>query len=386
MRRHLHFAGKSLYYLIGACLLALALLTGVLSRAMPWIEEHPNEVRAWLSKRAGHPVQFSSIHAHWTRRGPLLSLRDLSVGTVDNPLRLGDAELLVSQYTGWLPGHRLTELRLRGIHVNLQRDDDGTWHVRGLPGQAGGSDPLTTLEPLGELQVIGGSLTLDAASLGLHAEIPRLDVRTQVSGARVRVGMRGWLKGVATPTFATMDFDRGNGDGRVYVGSRNTDLKGYQGFLQLFGVALAGGHGSGEAWLDVGARRVTQVIARSDFSDVLLKANTPGSTATPVLLQRLHGLAGYRHSGADWRLDVPELAVTRAGNTQALDGLSMSGGEHLSAAVARVDLPMVASIAALSDRVPAGLARWLAEAQPEGSLRDVQLSGSAQQPRVTATA
>ncbi|MGG6461701.1 YhdP family protein [Solilutibacter silvestris] len=386
MRRHIHLAGKSLYYAIGVCLLLLALLTAALSRVMPWIEEHPNEVRAWLSERAGRPVQFSSVHAHWTRRGPLLSLRDLTVGSPDNPLRLGDAELLVSQYTGWLPGNRLTELRLRGIHVNLQRDDDGTWHVRGLPGQTNGGDPLTTLEPLGELQVIGGSLTLDAHSLGLHADIPRIDVRTQVNGARVRVGMRGWLKGVATPTFATMDFDRHSGDGRVYVGSRGLDLKGYQGFLQLFGVALAGGHGSGEAWLDVGARRVTKLVSRSDFSDVLLRSSTPGSTATPVLLQRVQGLAGYRHSGTDWRMDVPTLTITRAGTTQALDGLSVAGGDRLSAAVARVDLPMVASIAALSDRVPAGLARWLAEAQPQGSLRDVRLAGSADQPRVTATA
>ena len=386
MRRHIHLAGKSLYYLIGACLLLLALLTGALSRAMPWLEEHPDEVRAWLSERAGHPVQFASVHAHWTRRGPLLLLRNLTVGAPDNPLRLGDAELLVSQYTGWLPGHRLTELRLRGIHVNLQRDNDGTWHVRGLPGQNEGGDPLTTLESLGELQVIGGSLTLDAPSLGLHADIPRIDVRAQVNGARVRVGMRGWLKGVATPTLATMDFDRHDGDGRVYVGSRNIDLKGYQGFLQLFGVALAGGHGSGEAWLDVGARRVTRLVTRNDFSDVLLRSSTPGSTDTPVLLQRVQGLTGYRHSGSDWRLDVPSLAITRAGATQTLDGLSITAGKQLSAVVARVDLPMVASIAALSDRVPAGLARWLAEAQPQGSLRDVRLTGSAQQPRVSALA
>ncbi|MBS0198939.1 MAG: TIGR02099 family protein [Proteobacteria bacterium] len=386
MRRHIHLAGKSLYYLIGACLLLLALLTGALSRAMPWLEEHPNEVRAWLSERAGRPVQFASLQARWTRRGPLLSLHDLAIGSPDNPLRLGDAELLVSQYTGWLPGNRLTELRLRGIHVNLQRDDDGTWHVRGLPGQNNGGDPLTTLEPLGELQVIGGSLTLDAHSLGLHADIPRIDMRAQVNGARVRVGMRGWLKGVTTPTFATMDFDRRSGDGNVYVGSRNIDLKGYQGFLQLFGVALAGGHGSGEAWLGVGARRVTQLVTRNDFSDVLLKSSTPGSSNTPVLLQRVQGLTGFRHSGSDWRLDVPMLAITRAGTTQSLDQLSIAGGNRLSAVVARVDLPMVASIAALSDRVPAGLERWLAEAQPQGSLRDVRLAGSAEQPRVTATA
>lgn len=386
MRRHIHLAGKSLYYAIGACLLLLALLTGALSRAMPWIEQHPAEVRAWLSERAGHPVDFSGISARWTRRGPLLSLRDLTVGTPGNPLRLGNAELLVSQYTGWLPGNRLTELRLRGIHVNLQRDDDGTWHVRGLPGQSDGGDPLTTLESLGELQVIGGSLTLDAHSLGLHADIPRIDVRAQVNGPRVRVGMRGWLKGVSTPTFATMDFDRRSGDGSVHVGSRNLDLRGYQGFLQLFGVALAGGHGSGDAWLDVGARRVTKLVTRNDFSDVLLRSSTPGSGNAPVVLQRVQGLAQFRHDGADWQLDVPQLSITRAGATQALDGLHATGGARLSAAVERIDLPMVAAIAALSDRVPADLARWLAAAQPQGSLRDVRLTGSAQQPRVTAIA
>src|SRR3546814_5939329 len=93
----------------------------------------------------------------WTRRGPLLRLDGMRIGDGADAVPIGEAEVLVSQYAGLLPGSSFTELRLRGLELTLQRDDDGRWQVRGLPGDGKSSnDPFSAIEGLGELQVIGG--------------------------------------------------------------------------------------------------------------------------------------------------------------------------------------------------------------------------------------
>jgi uncharacterized protein YhdP len=148
-------------------------------------------VAAWLSARAGQPVRFDALDTAWTRRGPLLQLKGLRIGEGQG-LRIGEAEVLVSMYAGLLPGHSLTELRLRGLALVLQRADDGRWSVQGLPQPKAGGDPLDTLRRLGELQVIGGRLRVDAPSLNVQTELPRIDLRLRVNGQRLAVGARAW--------------------------------------------------------------------------------------------------------------------------------------------------------------------------------------------------
>src|SRR3546814_18296070 len=112
------------------------------------------------------------MRAGWTRGGPVRQLDGLRRGEGANTIRVGDAEMLVSQYAGLLPGSSFTELRLRGLELTLQRAADGRWQVRGLPGDGKSSnDPFPTIEGLGELQAIGGKLRIEAPGLGgLSAE------------------------------------------------------------------------------------------------------------------------------------------------------------------------------------------------------------------------
>lgn len=173
-------------------LLAMALVAVAASQLLPMLERNPARVEAWLGERAGHPVQFDALETEWTRRGPLLRLDGLRIGAGADAVSVGAAEVLVAQYAGLLPGRSLTELRLRDLELVLARGDDGRWHVRGLPGQDGGRDPFTALERLGELQVIGASLDVDAPGLGLQVSIPRIDVRLRVDGSRVRAASRAW--------------------------------------------------------------------------------------------------------------------------------------------------------------------------------------------------
>ena len=149
-RTRLHATRRALWHALAAVLVLMALGAVAASRLLPMLERNPERVEAWLGERLGHPVAFDSLQTGWTRRGPLLRLDGLRVGHGDEAITIGEAEVLVAQYAGLLPGRSFTELRLRGLELTLERDDDGRWQVRGLPGEAqSGGDPFAaaTLPP-----------------------------------------------------------------------------------------------------------------------------------------------------------------------------------------------------------------------------------------------
>ncbi|MGN6112008.1 MAG: YhdP family protein, partial [Luteimonas sp.] len=232
--RHLHLARKGLWYGLAVALALMALVYGVASQLLPMAERHPDRIAAFLGERVHRPVAFDRVETRWTRRGPLLRLDNLRLGSGADTLRIGDAEMLVSQYAGLLPGRSFTELRLRGLDLTLERDAGGRWQVRGLPGEdTPGGDPFAQLEGLGELQVIGGSLAIHAPALGIDARIPRIDLRLRVDGDRVRIGARAWSRDGVSPVLAALDFDRAAGDGRGHVLARNADLAAWSPLLRF---------------------------------------------------------------------------------------------------------------------------------------------------------
>src|SRR3546814_17764788 len=143
----------------------------------------------------------------------------MRIGDGADAVPIGEAEVLVSQYAGLLPGSSFTELRLRGLELTLQRDDDGRWQVRGLPGDGKSSnDPFSAIESLGELQVIGGKLRIEAPALGILAQLPRIDMRLRVEDERVRIGMHAWKQTEAATLAARVAYGREDGKGS---GNRN---------------------------------------------------------------------------------------------------------------------------------------------------------------------
>src|SRR3546814_7182284 len=90
-------------------LVLMALVAGVVSQLLPLAERHPDVIAAWLGERIDRPVAFDRMQTRWTRRGPLLQLDGLRLGEGANTIRVGDAEMLVSQYAGLLPGSSFTE-------------------------------------------------------------------------------------------------------------------------------------------------------------------------------------------------------------------------------------------------------------------------------------
>ena len=358
-------------------LVAVALLVGTLSQLLPAVQSHPDKVAAWLSERAGQPVAFDHLQARWTRRGPLLQLDGLRIGQGQG-VRIGQAEVLVAVYSGLLPGAPLTELRLRGLALTLQRDDDGRWSVQGLPSTTTGGDPLDSLRRLGELQVIGGQLQVQAPSIGLQTRIPRIDLRLRVQGERLRVGAKGWIDTAAPPLTAVVDFDRRHGDGQAWLSAEPADLVAWSPLLRVAGVQASQGQGELHAWVRLQDKRVVAVTAEGELDKVVLSgAALAGSkNVAQARFDKLELRARWSTIAGGWRLDAPRLRIAGPRGEQVLDGLLLANGEHFALQGKQIDVGPLLQVVALSDALEPSLRGWLYASQPSLRFADVSVAGS----------
>src|SRR5690606_34752455 len=377
LRRRLRLARRGLWYVLAIGLVAMALGAALFSQLLPLAERHPELIARWLGERSGREVAFDRVETDWTRRGPLLRLSGLRLGEGAGAIAVGDAEVLVSQYAGLLPGRSFTELRLRGLDLTVERSADGIWGVRGRPGQGqAGSDPFDALEGLGELQVVAGRLHVLAPALGIDAQLPRVDLRLRVDGSRVRAGLHAWMAQPGTPLTGVVELDRDSGDGRGYAHADRLDFSAWSPLLRLAGVAADGGLGSGRAWVRLHGFRVDRAIVDASVEGVELRG-APLAGARPWLdFERARVRARWQREGAGWRVDAPVLRFAQGGRQQVLDGFAFAGGDRIAAAADRLDAGPLLAVAALSDRVDPAVREWLLAARPVAELRDLRFSAS----------
>ncbi|WDJ83834.1 TIGR02099 family protein [Xanthomonas campestris pv. incanae] len=375
LRRRLRLFRRYAITASALALVALAVLVGAASQVLPLAEQHPQQIAAWLSERAGQPIRFDRLQTEWTRRGPLLRLDGLRIGP-NGDVRVGQAEVVLAMYAGLLPGHALTEVRLRGVTFTLQRGDDGVWSVQGLP-SGRHADPLDALRRLGEIQVSEARLHIDAPSIGLDTTLPRIDLRLRVQGATLRVGSRSWIDPARAPLTSVLEFDRDSGDGSAYAQAAPADLAAWASLLQAGGVRVDGGSGRLQAWAQLRARRVSAVTVVADLTQVQLSgAPLAGESARRTLKwERLQARARWQTVAGGWRLDAPQLRLGSANTLQHLDGLSIAAGRRYAVVGDALDVSGLIAAAALSDQLSPGLRRWLALSRPQLRVSKLQLAG-----------
>ncbi len=392
LRRRLRLVRRGAGYAAAIVLVLVALVIAVASQLLPVVERHPEHVAQWLGERVGRPVAFDRLETSWTRRGPLLQLHNLRLGQGKEIFAVGDAEMLVSIYAGLWPGVPLSELRLRGLDLILERSSDGRWQVRGLPGerQADG-DAFQSLEGLGELQVIDGALTILAPDLGLDLKIPRVDLRLRVQDERVQAGIRAWpeassattrtTQGTTPPIVAALDFDRSRGSGKVYAGVDRAELQPLGSVLAAHGVALRAGHGRAKAWAQLEDKRVVDVRLEATLERVVLAGTTiapvaGGAGQIPLqVIDRVDARVHWQRAAGGWRLDAPMLQMDMQGVQHHLDNLVLAAGDHYALVADRIDVQPLVALALLSDQWPRPLRHWLLQARPHASLSAVDLQG-----------
>lgn len=377
-RRRLRLARRGAWYSVVAVVALMALAGVVAGQALAWAERNPARVAGWLGELAGRPIAFDRLDTEWTRHGPLLRVDGLRIGHGAGAFPVGEAEILVSQYSGLLPGRAFTELRLRGLELTLERDDEGRWSVRGLPGaEQSQGDPFSALDGLGELQVTDGRLHVHAPGLGIEATLPRANLRLRVDGQRVRAATRAWMQAERPPIDVVAEFDRDSGDGRAHAATRRADLSAWADILHFAGIGIDGGAGRMEVWARLEGMRVAQVDVDADLSNVALRGAPLDGEPTAMQFSSLAVVARMRAEGRDWRVDAPRLRIGTGTALQTLDGLVLAGGGRRALLARRVDAAPLAGLAGLSDRLDAPLRRWLLAAAPGAVLHEIEVVGDA---------
>lgn len=375
--RGLHHARRGVFYTLAAALVLVAVAVAIADRLLPLVQQHPDRIAAWLMQRAGRPVAFSRAEAHWTSRGPLFTLYDLRIGKGADQLVVDRAQLLVAMYSGVLPGHPFTELRLHGLALTIERDADGRWKLVGLssPHQAPNPHPLATLEGLGELQVSDARLTVQAPAQGFSFVAPKVALRLRVDAGRLRAGVRLDSPRRA-PFLAVLDFDRRKNAGSLWIGSDDFDLAPWAGLVDLGGVHLSSGRGRLQVWNGIADSRLDSMQIEAALHDVdfVGKPDAAGEAVPRVVLASAAASARLSRQGGGWQFVAPHLRLRgKAGGEDILDGLAVRTGGGVTLAAPRLDAGVLLSVATLATPVPVGLRDWLLQAAPHIRLTGVQV-------------
>src|SRR5690606_15728799 len=215
-------------------------------------------------------------------------------------------------------GRPLTELRLRGVELEVARDAAGRWQVAGMGASSGdGNQRLRQLEGLGEVQLENARVRVSDAVTGQSFVLDRVDARVLASGGSVRVGAMA-RRGDGPPLSLAAELDPTLSEGRAWLGGRGLVLADWLAELSWRGVALHGGGGELQVWLSLSDRRVTSVQLEAALEGVAVRGLEPvvdgGATIEPrVGLDQL-GLSARWHALADgWELSIPTLTVDDGG-------------------------------------------------------------------------
>lgn len=357
-------------------LIAIALLVALANQLLPALEKHPDDVARWLSERVGQTVRFSALDARWTRAGPRFALDGLVVGEGDRQLAIGRADLQVSVYSGLFPGMPLTELSVDGLSLTLHQDAEGRWRMSGLPepAQAGG-DPFDVLAGFGELRVQDARLRIRAERWGIDHTLPRIDGRLRVSGSRVRGGARLWSASGRAPLDLVADVARDGAEGRLWTGAAQGDLPAWAPLLAGLGVDPLAGGGRFGAWATLVDRRIADV--QVDAALEALSLRRLGTALPPVRFDRAAFSARWALDGGGWQVSVPRGEFTQGADAQRIEDFWMAGGPAVAVEAERIDMAPLLALAALSNRLPSGLAAWLAEAKPAGTVYVLEVPAAA---------
>ncbi|HJP99770.1 MAG TPA: YhdP family protein [Rhodanobacteraceae bacterium] len=364
-RHHLRRARFAVMALVAVVLIAAAVAMGLVQLLLPLATHYPNFLARQLSERLHRPVEFASVSSQWQPSGPLLQVRDLTLG----PAQPGGASItlphaaLKFDFGAWLhPAHRWITLRLNDMKLRVEHTTSG-WEVAGFSNTPGGSHA--------SLQ----SLPIDLDLRNLHVDIvdevghhawqlfaPRLRVvnigqavrfggRIRQFGTRQAVAISGRVRA------ATRDYD-------LYVSTSDLDLAKAARGVDLHGYSVAGGHADLELWGSWRGGKLRSASFRYGLRGVA--ASGPGGRSLD--LPALSGFVRAKRARDGWQLawrgpGKPGADIDAAGGilVQLRGG---PGAWHVSAAGRAIDLSPWLGLLAMAPQAPQALVDWVANAQP----------------------
>lgn len=380
LRRTLRITRRTAGYGFLVFLILAALLVSVANMLLPFIEKNPERVQVWLTERVGQPVSFKHSSTEWTRRGPRIRLTGLRVGQGGGAVEIARAELLVAVYSGLLPGHPLTELKAKDLHLRLQQLPDDSWQLLGLPRQENSKvDVLDVLSGFGELQ-------LERSDLVIHPNrhpairIPRIDMRMRVQGQQLRVGLRAEARRGDSPLQLVAELDRQNMSGRLWGGGDKLHA-GY--WLALFPglkVPAVESETDLDVWAQMDRGRIIRVHGRVQISNLALVQNKPNPQrlrlSKETLFDDVRGQWLWQRSVDGWQAFIPEIRFDKGGGSERIrDVRVIADSKRWAAQANEVALNPFTVITPLAKGQLPNLDAWLNRAGIRGQISAVKAGG-----------
>lgn len=358
-------------------LICTAVLVALAHQFLPVLERHPQEVADWLERRIGQPVSISGVQARWSRRGPVLDLRDLRIGGDTGGaggLNIGSARVRVNVYTGLFPGQPLLSLRAEGLRLELARTLEGQWQARGLRGGAGLDieEALTQLERVGEVELFDGTLVIEDRYADFDVRLDRIDARLRTTGGTFRFALRVHAED-SPPLRLTGKLDTRLQEGRLHLGTRGLDLPSWLQGSQLAGLGLDSGRADLDLWLRVQEGRIAEVDSVARLEALRIRPRSAEADAPAAELVALQMQAWLQREGEGWRLSLPRFELSsEAGRSQS--GLDLRWqDDRLALRLDTLEFAAFAELLPALASVDPGLMAWLHAANPRGRLQELEL-------------
>ena len=391
-RRRIHRARLWLQALFAAVVIALALAISVVQIALPWLVSHPQKISDFLGVRLNRPVTIERVDARWESNGPLLTLHGVHIA-VANPAQppsvIPQAELKINFFS-WLHRNQAwNEFRLAGLDLHLARDAAGNWQLHGLDatGAADRSSDNNVLFDLGALVLRDLRFSIDDATANRHIALAADEVRLVNSGSEHRVVAQvRCLQTQSPPLDVVIDYDSDDRSGEAYLGGKQLDLAAILHGFAFDGLQIEHAGGRAQLWTWWQRGRLQRARAEVDLKAVVLTTQTPialdvkRQIAPRVGFDRIALGARWQRGDHGWQADIADLVLARQGAISPPANIHVEKyrkDRDAPAAYALraddVDLTVPASVAMLSDALPAGWRRWLYAADPVGTLRTAAL-------------
>lgn len=356
-----------------ALILALGALSALAYVTTPLLAGLRENLAAALAAHLDVPVSIGGMQPRWRGLGPMLRLRDVTLGSGDATVHLQEARVDL-HLPGFWDHTGALRLTLRGMQLRLVRDQDGTVHIHGLPRPAAAAgtqlgvpgrlrlqaadiiweDHLTGRPPL---RIAPVDLDLSSDPDGLHGVAQLVTAHGQV---QVAATLNGDLRGSAW-------------SGALRVRAEHLDLATLLGdylpeHYQLSGLRLNTDLTS--TWEQA---LPTQVQGRMDIYDLRLVG------AGEAQFQQLGATLAFARQDTAWQLRLDDLTVRRGGRrwptaAVAADFTKGPQGQILIRAGASF-LRIEDLLALLMVRAPwAELDQSVRDLEPRGELHDLQLA------------
>ena len=382
-RRSLRITRRTLAYGALVLLILAAFLVSIANLFLPYIEKNPKRVQVWLSNQVGQPVHYRSSKTEWTRRGPRIELIQLRVGEGDAAVEISRAELLVAVYSGLLPNHPLTELKVKNLKLSLQQQADDSWQLLGVPRRKNSkSDPLDVLSGFGELQVERASLRIQAKGRA-EITIPRLDVRLRVQGQQLKLGARAQAKIGEAPLFAVAKLDRRDYSGTFWIGGKQLSVPAWLKLLPAKQRPELSAQLRLDIWATLEQRQLTRLHGQISATDVRKQApQRTGFTLSRVIaprdnvFDRIEAKWQWQRSSQGWQAQLQSAEFVSDDRRDQITSVQMaSNQERWRARAERIDLQALARLAGIMPQLLPAKAAELSPLQLSGQLSGLAASG-----------